>query len=457
MIGMATRLVNIDRDTPMMFPVSLQEWLPENHLARFIVDAVETLDTSVFKINKKGTGSEQMPPSMMVALLIYCYATGTFGSRRIEAATYTDIAVMYICGAKAHPNFTVICDFRRENREAFNEAFNKVLMMAVETKKMKKVGKISVDGTKLKANASKHSAVSYERAQEMIEEIDEEVKELMGKAEGEDNQPLEEGLTIPDEIARRKTRKAALEEAKKAMERRYQEAEEARKKEAEEAGKKAEAGKPLKEYQHNFTDSESRIMKAGTGKHFEQCYNAEAAVDAEGSMLIVGGYVTNHGNDKKGLKPVVDSVAQELREVTGVLADTGFYSEEEVKAVEKEDAQGKRRGPEVYCAVEKTSHHRSVKDIEKKREPRLKEGASAKEKMAHKLRTKKGRAIYKARKETVEPVFGIIKGVIGFRQFLLRGLEKVNTEWDLVKAAYNFKKLHRMLYGIPVPACPVVA
>jgi hypothetical protein len=213
--------------------------------------------------------------------------------------------------------------------------------------------------------------------------------------------------------------------------------------------------KGLDDYQLNFTDSESRIMKAGTGKTFEQSYNAEAAVDTEGSMLILGGYVTNHGNDKQELAPCVESVDKEIRRVNSVTSDTGFYGEEAVKAVEKPDENGKNTGPEVYCAVEKTGHHRSVEDLEKKTEPRLKKGATAKEKMAHKLRTKVGKAIYKKRKETVEPVFGIIKGVMGFRQFMLRGLEKVNTEWTLVRAAYNFKKLHRLSYGITVPFCPV--
>jgi transposase len=504
---MSTRLINIDRETPMLFPVRVQDWVPENHLSRFIVEAVDTLDTSAFKVNETGSGDEEMPPTMMLSLLIYSYATGLFGSRKIAAATYTDVALMYICGGKVHPHFTVICEFRRRNREAFKEAFTKVLLMAVEMKQLKKVGKISVDGTKIRANASKHKAVSYKRAGEMIEEIEGEVEALTAKAEGEDQTPLEEGLTVPDEIGRREERKAALEKAKAVMEERYKEAEEedkaekakkakkaAKAKKTEESGEAKETGKaekaekksgkevkPLEKYQYNYTDPESRIMKAGTGNHFEQCYNAEAAVDAEGSMLILGGYVTDHGNDKKELVPAVESVDAGIREVTGVLSDTGFYSEAAVKAVEREDENGVRQGPEVFCAVEKTGHHRSVQDLEVKEEKEVKEEGTegteegkegsektkgkkkvvkkltAKGKMAEKLKTKEGREIYKKRKETVEPVFGIIKSAMGFRQFLLRGLEKVSTEWELVKAAYNFKKLHRLLYGIPVPKCPVLA
>jgi Tfp pilus assembly protein PilE len=201
----------------------------------------------------------------------------------------------------------------------------------------------------------------------MIAEIDKEVKELMLKAEGEDKKPLAEGLAVPEEIARREKRKAVLKEAKAAMEELYKEAEEERKKEKEEKGKHSGSKKGQEEYQYNFTESESRIMKVGNGVHFEQCYNAQAAVDTEGSMLILGGYVTAHGNDKKELEPAVASVDGGIREVTDVSADTGYYSEEAVAAVEKADAAGKRTGPEVYCAVGRTGHNvNRLRDIYKK-------------------------------------------------------------------------------------------
>jgi transposase len=481
---MSVRYVTIDRETPMMFPVDMRDWLPKNHLVHFIIEVVEQISKSAFKVNKRGSGDEQYPPEMMLALLIYSYATGTFSSRRIEAATYSDIAVMYICAGKAHPDHSVICDFRVKNKEAFREAFTKVLLIACEMKQLKKVGGISVDGTKIHANASKHRAVSYKRAGEMIAELEGEVGELMKKAEDADSTPLEEGLTIPAEIGLREERKAALAFARGEMEKRYKEAkeEEALGREAgsEEGGKQdgkgAGAGKRADKtgegteqadeaqwgtapdnYQYNFTDSESRIMKEGNGKHFEQDYNAQAAVDTEGSMLILGGYVTNHGNDKKELAPVVAGVDKEIRDVKNVSADTGYYSEEAIDGVEQRNAAGEQAGPEVYCAVEKGTHHRSVKDLEKKKAGRPPAGQTKKQKMGRKLKTKKGKAIYKKRKETVEPVFGIIKSVLGFRQFMLRGLKKVNTEWDLVMASYNFKKLHKMIHGIPMPKSPVMA
>jgi len=442
---MSERFVNIDRETPMLFPEDMRDWLPENHLVHFVVDAVNQIGVSKFKVNKRGTGSEQYPPEMMLSLLVYSYATGRFGSRTIEAATYTDVAMRYICGGVAHPDHSVICAFRKDNKEAFEESFTKILLLARQLKKLKKVGGISVDGTKIKANASKHKAVSYKRAGEIISELELEVQKLMKMAEEADGKGLEEGLELPDEIRRREERHAALKSACAEMEEMY--------KEAQVEGTKK--GKKLEKYQHNFTDGDSRIMKAGKN-HFEQSYNAQAAVDTEGSMLLLGGYVTQNANDKGELEHIVGSVTEEVRKVKTASADSGFYSEEAVKAVEKKDGKGNQAGPEVYCAVEKTKHGRSVEDLKKKppmgRPP---DNMTHKEKMKRKLKTKKGKNIYKKRKETVEPVFGIIKSVMGFRQFMLRGLCKVNTEWALVRTAYNFKRLHNLLCGKSLSECLV--
>jgi transposase len=397
-----------------------------------------------FKVNDRGSGSEQYPPEMMLALLVYSYATGRFGSRTIEAATHTDVAIRYICGGEGHPDHSVICAFRKDNKGLFEEAFTKILLLARQMKLLKRVGGISVDGTKIKANASKHKAVSYKRAGEIITEMESEVKELVQLAEEADGKGLETGLSIPEEIQRREERQRVLKAARAEMEKMYEE--------AQQTGEKR--GKKLEEYQHNFTDSDSRIMKAGNGKHFEQCYNAQAAVDTEGSMLILGGYVTQHVNDKKELKPIVDSVSVEVREVNTVSSDNGFYSDEAVQAVERKQEDGEQKGPEVYCAVEKGHHGKTVEDLKGK--PPMgspSESMSEKEKMARKLKTKEGKEIYKKRKETVEPVFGIIKNVMGFRQFMLRGVEKVNTEWSLVRTAYNFKKIHRLIGGIRLSEC----
>ena len=441
---MSIRFVNIDRETPMIIPIDMRDWLPKNHLVYFIIDAIKEIDLSGFKINYRGTGSEQYPPEMMLALLVYSYATGRFGSRTIEAATYTDVAIRYICGGQAHPDHSVICAFRKDNKELFEETFTKILVLARQMGKMKKVGGISVDGSKFKANASKHKAVSYKRAGEIIKELEEEVKRLVKLAEEEDVKALETGLNIPEEIKLREDRKRALERARAEMEKMYEA--------AKEEGSKKE--KKLEEYQHNFTDGDSRIMKAGSGKHFEQSYNAQAAVDTEGSMLILGGYVTQNANDKKELELVVASVDEEVREVDTVSADTGFYSEEAISNVENRNEEGQAEGPEVYCAVEKGHHGRTVDELlEKGPMGRPPSNMNEKEKMARKLATKKGKEEYKKRKETVEPVFGIIKSVMGFRQFMLRGIEKVNTEWSLIRVSYNFKKLHRLIGGIKLSEC----
>jgi hypothetical protein len=314
-----------------------------------------------------------------------------------------------------------------------------------------------VDGTKIQANASKHSAVSYQRAGEMIEQLELEVQQLMDKAEQADSTPLEDGLSVPAEIARREERKARLAVARQIIEQRFagrrQEAQaayesklaerEARRAVGKRVGGRAPkppADAPGAGDQFNFTDPDSRIMKAGTGEHFEQAYNAQAAVDTEGSLLILGERVTEHANDKRELVETVGSVATEVRETTHVLTDSGFFSEDAIEAVEADD------GPTVYAAVEKTGHHRTVTDLEKKTAPLPPPPeASWTEVMIYRLRTTAGRALYKLRKECSEPVFGIIKEAMGFRRFRLRGKGKVSLEWTLVTLAYNVRRLFRLV------------
>jgi len=453
---MSTRLITVDRETPMLMPPDLRDWLPESHLVHFILESVSELPLQGFQVNARGTGSAQYPPSMMLSLLIYCYATGRMGSRTIEAATHTDVAVRYICGGALHPDHDTICTFRRQNGALFAESFVKVLAYAQELGVLKKRGGASVDGTKIMANASKHSAVSYQRAGEMIAELEKEVQELMAIAEAADRAPEAAKLNVPVELARRKDRLAKLAHAKEEIEARFEERRKERQAEydakaaahqikceqGKRRGKKPHppANKPEDKDQYNFTDPESRIMKAGSGEHFEQAYNAQAAVDTEGSMLIVGVHVTDAPNDKQQLIPTLQSVDPVAREINEVLVDTGYFSEAAVTTVE---ANG---GPTVYAAVEKCGHHRSVSDLMEKEDPPLPpDTATATEKMRHRLKTVAGKAKYALRKQTVEPVFGIIKSVMGFRQFLLRGRAKVSLEWTLVALAYNFKRLARLV------------
>ncbi len=342
--------------------------MPRNHLAHYILDAVEELDLFQVRVNHRGTGRAQFPPAMMTALLIYGYATGTFSSRQIERATYENLAVRML-SADTHPDHDTLCTFRRQNQALLSECFVRVLEMA-QRLKLLKVGQItvSVDGTKVLAHASKHAAARHQRAGQQIERLEAEVRQLLAKAEQANHVPLEEGLSISEEIARRQERKAALAKAR------------------------APSATPEPTEQYNFTDPPSRIMKAGSGQHFEQSYNTQAAV-----MVV------------------------------------------------ERTASGQPTGVTVYAAVEKTGHHRSVADLEERVEPAPPPtGASVGEVMRWRLRTAAGRALYRLRQQTVEPVFGIIKEVMGFRRFLLRGLEKVNLEWTLVCLAYNFKRLHRL-------------
>lgn len=465
---MGPRFVNIDRATPLLLPPTLQDWVPDDHLAHFVVDAVEAMDLRQVKVNQRGTGDAEYPPSMMIRLLIYCYATGVFGSRRIEQATYDNVAVRFIT-ADTHPDHDTICTFRRENKALLSELFVKVLELARELKVLK-VGQItvSVDGSKVLANASKHSAVSYERAGEMIQELELEVEQLLKKAEQTDATPLEDGLTIPGEIMRRQERKAALAKARAEIEARAQaryaaELAEHEKKMAERQARPAQGKKvggkpppppnpePGPRDQYNFTDPESRIMKAGNGQHFEQSFNAQAAVEVD-SRLIVGERVSQAPNDKQELVPTVASIPEAAGKVGVVLADNGFYSEKAVTAIEQ-NAAGEPTGTIVYAPLDKTSHHRTVADLEKRPEPEaLPAGASVSEVMRQRMKTASGKALYKLRQQTVEPIFGIIKSVIGFRQFLLRGLAKVSLEWEWVCLAYNFRRLHTLRAGTKLPA-----
>jgi transposase len=465
---MATRFVPIDRDTPLLLPPNLRDWVPADHLVHFVLDAVDALDLRQVKVNTRGTGSEQYPPPMLLGLLIYSYATGIFGSRRIEQSTYDSVPVRLLT-ADTHPDHDTLCTFRRENQPLLTESFVKVLQLAQQLKVLK-FGQLTVaaDGTKVLASASKHSAVSYERAGEMITQLELEVQQLLAKAEEADATPLQDGLRIPDEITRRQERKAALAQARAEIEARAHArysaqlaqheqklAERAAQKERGEkvGGKPPQPPTPTPEPgdQYNFTDPESRIMKAGNGNHFEQSYNAQAAVEVE-SRLIVGERVSQSPNDKQELVPTLAVIPAEAGSVAAALVDSGFFSEKAVQQIERAE-QGAPTGTLVYAAVEKTRHHRSVADLEAKSEPEsLAADASVTEVMRHRLKTTAGKGLYKLRQQTVEPVFGIIKAVLGFRQFRLRGQAKVSLEWTLVCLAYNLKRLHRLGAGLKLAA-----
>ena len=457
---MSARFVNIDHDTPLLLPPDLRDWVSPDHMVHFVMDAVVALDLSRARTNQRGTGSAQYPPSMMLGLLIYSYATGTFSSRRIETLTYENVAVRFLT-ADTHPDHDSICKFRRENLDLLSHAFHQVLELAARARILQ-VGDITVaiDGTKILANASKHSAVSHGHAVEQMNLAGEQISQLLEKAEGADSTPLQDGLTVPEEINRREDRIARLREATQAMEARaadrlieeqaaYQEKLAARQAKEQGTGKKPPgkapeppAEGPRDKDQYNFTDPESRIMKMRGG--FEQCYNAQAAVEVA-SMLIVGQHVTDQANDKQQLVPTLAAISPVIHQVSKVLVDSGYYSEHAVLTIEA-------AGPSttVYAAVKRQSHGRSVAQLEARADPPLPPpDAPVAERMAHRLGTARGKQIYGLRKQTVEPVFGIIKQAIGFRRFLLRGREKASLEWTLVTTSYNLKRLFNLGMSLP--------
>lgn len=458
---MSARFVNIDHDTPLLLPPDLRDWVAPDHMVNFIMDAVKALDLSRARTNQRGTGHAQYPPSMMLGLLIYCYATGTFASRRIETLTYENVAVRFLT-AVTHPDHDSICKFRRENNDLLSDAFHQVLELAARARVLQ-VGDITVaiDGTKILANASKHSAVSHGHAVEQMKLAGEQIAQLLQKAEDADSTPLQDGLTIPEEIKRREDRIAKLREATQAMEQRakerlteeqaaYEEKLAARQTKEQTTGKKPtgkppEAPKegPRDKDQYNFTDPESRIMKMRGG--FEQCHNAQSAVEVSG-MLIVGEHVTDQANDKQQLVPTLAVISPVISQVGNALVDSGYFSEAAVQTVETGD-----QSPTVCAAMKRQSHGRSIAQLEVRDDPSPPPAnAPVAERMAHRLDTAEGKQLYGLRKETVEPVFGIIKQAIGFRRFLLRGKDKVGIEWTLMSTSYNLKRLFNLGMKLPI-------
>ena len=452
---MSARFVNIDHDSPMLLPPDLRDWVTSDHMVHFVMDAVKALDLSLARTNTRGTGHAQYPPAMMLGLLIYCYATGTFSSRRIETLTYENVAVRFLT-ADTHPDHDSICKFRRENKDLLASSFHQVLELAARAKVLQ-VGDITVaiDGTKILANASKHSAISHGHAVKQIQLAEDQIAQLLQKAEDADTTPLQDGLTIPAEIKRRQDRLAKLHEAKAAMEARakqrlieeqaaYQEKLATRQTKEQTTGKKptGKAPQPPQEGprdkdQYNFTDPESRIMKVRGG--YEQSYNAQAAVEVT-TMLILGTHVTDQANDKQQLIPTLAAVSPVIPQVTNVLVDSGYYSEKAVLTVES--------GPQsttIYAAMNRQPHGRTIAQLEVREDPPpLPPNATVPERMAHRLDTTTGKQLYRLRKQTVEPVFGIIKQALGFRRFLLRGQEKVSLEWTLISTSYNLKRLFKL-------------
>ncbi len=421
-------------DQMLLLPPRLQDWLPEDHLAYFVSELVDELDltaiTSAYE--KEGRGQPPYHPVMMTKLLVYGYCVGVFSSRKIAQRLIEDVAFR-VLAAGNQPDFRTISDFRQKHLEALSGLFEQVLAMAVEAGALK-MGRVAIDGSKVKANASKHKAMSYGRMADKTQQLKEEVRRLLAEAEAVDAEEDERygkdrrGDELPEELQRRETRIERIREAKRALEERARQA-------AQAAGKPAQAAQPDEKDQYNFTDPESRMMKGPDG--FVQAYNVQIAVDAE-TQLIVGQLVTQAGNDKKQLQPMVETIAQQSgQKPQQALADNGYCSEGNLEYVEKE-------GIDAYIATGREKQESAGGTPLRRRLPK---GATRVERMRRKLKTKVGAAIYKSRKAIVEPVYGQIKQARGFRQFLLRGLWKTQGEWAFVCLTHNILKFYRMIYG----------
>ncbi len=440
----------VDRETGFLLPPSVDEWLPERHLARFVVDVIEGLDLTALVKAYRGSGSASYHPSVLLGLLVYGYATGVFSSRALERATYDSVAFRFIA-ANDHPDHDTIATFRRRFLSEVEGLFVQVLMLAREAGLLK-LGTVALDGTKVHAHASRHRALSYGHAGKLEGELQAEVAELMRVAEAADTADVPDGMSVPEELARRNTRLARIAEAKATIEARAQERYEreqeeyrakmrAREDKAQRKGRKP-GGRPPKppvagprpKDQVNLTDADSRIMPVA-GDGFEQAYNAQAVVASE-SLLVLTTDVVQAANDKEQIEPALKKLKQ-LPEALGspetLLADSGYYSEANVEAcVEATIA------PLISPGRER--HHLSWKERFAQAPPPP-EAPSAVQAMAHRLATPEGRQTYALRKHTPEPVFGIIKSVMGFRQFHLRGLQQVKGEWNLVTLAWNIKRM----------------
>lgn len=443
-----------DRHQLYLLPLSIDEWLPENHLARFIIEVIDQLDLTRLTSHYSGKGSEAYHPAMMLALLVYGYATGTFSSRKIERATHDSIAFRFIA-ANQHPDHDTIANFRKTFLVELEALFVQVLAIA-QAMKLFKLGQISLDGTKIKANASKHKALSHGHIEKLEAQLREEVQFLLNKAAQTDEQESEHDFDLPAEIARREHRLEALAAAKAKIAERVQardnqaqkdyEEKIARREAQQKAGQrphgrepKAQETGPGAKDQINLTDEQSRIMPSGDG--FIQGYNSQAAVDVE-SMLIIATDLTTETNDKQRVEPMLEALntlENQFGKADTLLADNGYFSQNNVKACAE-------HGITPLIALGREAHHLPIAQ-------RLQPDAPEPQaddpfvRMTHQLKTQSGRELYGRRKCTVEPVFGIIKQVLGFRQFLMRGIQAAAGEWKLVTMAYNFKRMYAMTAG----------
>ena len=448
------RFITVDYENTLTETLTLDEYIPLGHLARFLVDSIAQLDMEPFYAHYSNRGGKLYMPEMLLALLIYGYINQTFSSRKIEKATYESLPFIFLAGG-LHPDHNTLSTFRKTFLPHFKKVSVQVLVLA-QKKGLLSMGDISLDGTKVHADASKGQAVSYKHLLKSKKYLEQEIDELLALAEfaqQEEDDEWPEGFVLEDELSLRLERLENLQKAEVVLEARAKQRYEAefasyeakmkrRLEKERKTGKKPRgrapqppASGPRDKDQYNFTDPDSRIMKNGANKGFDQHYNAQIAVEHE-SRLIVASTLSNHPNDKKEAKPTLEAIPEEIGKPRSVSMDNGYFSEKNIEYCEN-------RGIEPYIATGREPHHKSWLDFFQQ-ETSPKAEASPIVKMAYKLRTEAGKAIYRLRKCTVEPVIGILKEIMGFRQFSLRGLDAASGEWSLVCLAYNIKRMHKL-------------
>lgn len=437
--------VPCERDQAFLLPPDMKDWLPEDDLAHFVIAAAERVSMGAFSVNDRNSGKPQYHPRMMLALLVYAYANGLFSSRRIERATHRDLGVRFVT-ANTHPDHDTIAAFRRQNRPAFEAAFLDILLLARQAGLLR-VGTVSIDGTKIDANASKIRSVRYDRAQHLRAKLAADIAQLTAQAEAadaEDHDPQ----ALPRELARREALKAKLDAACERMQAEARaEAEAARPAyEAKKAAYDAKAGRrgrppvppdntPSPERQSNLTDPDSALMRRSDAHEYRQAYNAQAVVCADGAQLILAINLVATSADAPSFAETILGMSNTIGLPERVLADTGYASRPAVEALQAQ-------GVEPFVAIGRTQPHRPY-DFRPPPPPKTPRRITEPWRIIikAKLDTDDAQALYKKRKQTVEPVFGIIKDAIGFQRFSLRGIAKAATEWTLVTLAYNCKRL----------------
>lgn len=423
-----TRFVTVDRHTPMLLPPDLRDWVKDDDLVHFVVDALAVLDLSCAKLNERGTGDRQYPPGMMLGLLIYCYAQGMFSSRQMERATYQNVSVRYLCG-NTHPDHDTVAKFRRENAQLIRSAFVQLLRLAQKSGLLR-LGAIALDGTKMGAAASKRQNLTYAQLQAQIGELDRQVQGLLDKAEAADQSGAREE-EMPAPLANAQERRARLLAAKSELEAQALERHQKREQDRQQLPPGCRRGpldpQPKAQDRINLSDKDSSLQRTRSG--IIQGYNAQWAMSVE-SGLIVGADVVREGNDRRQLEPMIRHVNKNVGPPPLVLVDTDYENVVQMTAVE---AQGIR----ILCPPRRSDDAKALG----KQRPWRRVSKAYRQQMRQRLAEASSQALYRLRKTTIEPGFGIIKSALGFARFRLRGLEKVKNEWQLISLAFNSRRL----------------